>query len=115
MVLETKVATLELFATNTCFPDDLSSVPCMQAFAYVRDNGGIDTEGSYPYEASDDHCRYSNRTRGADDIGHVDLPEGDEKQLQSVVAQIGPISVGIDASYDFIAYKKGKHCIQWHT
>lgn len=27
------------------------------AFKYIRDNHGIDTEKTYPYEATDDKCR----------------------------------------------------------
>ncbi|VDK71554.1 unnamed protein product [Gongylonema pulchrum] len=77
------------------------------AFAYIKDNDGIDTEASYPYEASDEKCRYTNRTRGANEIGKIDLREGDEKQLQIAVARIGPVSVGIDASSNLTGYSKG--------
>ena len=68
------------------------------AFAYIKDNGGIDTEESYPYEGEDDTCRYNKRNRGATDIGFVDVPQGDEDALKGAIATIGPVAVAIDAS-----------------
>ena len=56
------------------------------AFQYIKDNGGIDTEKSYPYEAEDDKCRYNPVYRGATDIGFVDVPAGDEEALKSAIA-----------------------------
>merc|ERR1719244_518985 len=34
------------------------------AFRYIKENGGIDTESSYPYEGEEDVCRYNPKWKG---------------------------------------------------
>jgi len=78
------------------------------AFKYIKANGGIDTEASYPYEARDGKCRYNPATIGATLVGFTDIPEGDEEALTQAIATVGPISVAIDAShFSFQLYHKG--------
>jgi len=78
------------------------------AFEYIMKNGGIDTELSYPYDATDHSCKFNNDTVGATDTGYVDITSGDEDALKTAVATVGPISVAIDAShYSFQFYSKG--------
>lgn len=78
------------------------------AFRYIKDNGGIDTEKSYPYEGIDDSCHFNKATIGATDRGSVDIPQGDEKKMAEAVATIGPVSVAIDASHEsFQFYSEG--------
>lgn len=78
------------------------------AFRYIKDNGGIDTEKSYPYEGIDDSCHFNKATVGATDTGFVDIPEGDEVKMMKAVATMGPISVAIDASHEsFQLYSDG--------
>jgi len=79
-----------------------------QAFAYIKDNKGIDTEDSYPYHAVDQKCKFNPATVGATDTGFVDISSGDEDALTNAIATIGPISVAIDASQDsFQFYSDG--------
>lgn len=88
------------------------------AFKYVKQNGGIDTEQSYPYNLTNPGtytCRYRKSDSGATCTGYVDLPKGNEKSLQEAVAFIGPISGAVDASHiGFQMYKSGvyddQHC-----
>jgi len=79
-----------------------------QAFTYVKENNGIDTEASYPYEAVDNTCRFKAADVGATDTGFTDITSKDENALQQAVATVGPISVAIDASHaSFQLYKSG--------
>ncbi|XP_023160082.2 cathepsin L [Drosophila hydei] len=78
------------------------------AFRYIKDNGGIDTEKSYPYEGIDDSCHFNKASIGATDRGFVDIPQGNEQKMSEAVATIGPVSVAIDASHEsFQFYSEG--------
>ncbi|KAK1793229.1 hypothetical protein P4O66_011410 [Electrophorus voltai] len=79
-----------------------------QAFDYIKDNGGIDTEESYPYEAVDGECRFKPDSVAATCTGYVDITSGDEDALKEAVATIGPVSVAIDAGHSsFQLYDSG--------
>ncbi|XP_054662344.1 cathepsin K isoform X2 [Grus americana] len=78
------------------------------AFEYVRQNRGIDSEDAYPYVGQDESCMYNPRGKAAKCRGYREIPEGNEKALKRAVARIGPVSVGIDASLpSFQFYSRG--------
>ncbi|XP_007249826.2 cathepsin S [Astyanax mexicanus] len=79
-----------------------------QAFQYVIDNGGIDSDASYPYNGMDGQCKYNPSDRAANCTSYSFLPEGNEEALKTAVATIGPVSVAIDATRpQFILYRSG--------
>lgn len=78
------------------------------AFQYIKENGGIDTESGYPYDGEDDKCRFKSKKVGATDTGFVDVKEGDEDALKDAIAANGPVSIAIDASqFSFQFYHSG--------
>ncbi|KAI1902308.1 hypothetical protein AGOR_G00043430 [Albula goreensis] len=80
----------------------------INAFKYVKKNGGIDSEEAYPYVGEDQSCAYNKTGKAAEIRGFKEVPEGSEKALQAAVAKFGPISVGIDASLGtFFQYRRG--------
>uniref|UniRef100_A0A8C6YVN7 Cathepsin K n=1 Tax=Nothoprocta perdicaria TaxID=30464 RepID=A0A8C6YVN7_NOTPE len=79
------------------------------AFEYVRQNRGIDSEDAYPYIGQDESCMYSPSGKAAKCRGYREIPEGNEKALKRAVARVGPVSVGIDASLpSFQFYSRGE-------
>merc|ERR1719412_1013983 len=79
------------------------------AYGYIKENKGIDTESSYPYTAkTGKKCLFKAEDVGATLQSYKSIPKGDEDALQKAVASVGPISVGIDAGHpSFQHYKKG--------
>uniref|UniRef100_A0A3Q1FF65 Cathepsin S n=1 Tax=Acanthochromis polyacanthus TaxID=80966 RepID=A0A3Q1FF65_9TELE len=69
-----------------------------QAFQYVTENHGVDSDSSYPYTGKYGHCHYEPQYRAANCSGFVFLQDGDEDALKVALANVGPISVAIDAS-----------------
>ncbi|XP_062136114.1 procathepsin L-like [Drosophila sulfurigaster albostrigata] len=78
----------------------------IEALNYVRDNGGINTESSYPYEGEDKSCRYNKNNIGSKISAVIQIASGDEAALASAVAKKGPISVCVDGSL-FQYYQSG--------
>ncbi|KAK9514359.1 hypothetical protein VZT92_027832 [Zoarces viviparus] len=80
-----------------------------QAFQYVIDNQGIDSDASYPYRGQQSQqCLYKAAHRAANCSSYSFLPQGDEGALKEAIATIGPISVAIDATRPtFAFYRSG--------
>lgn len=79
-----------------------------EAFKYVKNNGGINTAASYPYEESRGTCRYTPKNSDVTITDFKRIPRGNEEKLQEALATIGPISVSIDASSEkFDFYSSG--------
>ena len=80
------------------------------AFQYMIDHqsGAIDTEASYKYSGSDGTCAYNKANAGATISKYADVPIGDEAALMDAVANVGPISVGVDAGLGWQLYFGGE-------
>jgi len=73
----------------------------------IRVAQGIDTEKSYPYKGVDQTCNFTTANIGARANAFAILTPGSEEVLKEAVANIGPISVCIDAAGGFMSYSGG--------
>ena len=74
-----------------------------EAFEYINDQGGIDTESSYPYEGVDDSsCRYNPSNIGATDVGYGYIKSGEEDDLKSAIALEVAINPEVLLDHDLI-------------
>ncbi|GJQ70285.1 hypothetical protein Trydic_g15237 [Trypoxylus dichotomus] len=74
---------------------------------YIWKNPGISKEATYTYEGVDGLCRYK-KEEDVKITGYIEIPEGVERALENVVANLGPVAVGVDASHmTFQFYSEG--------
>ena len=80
------------------------------AFRYIE-KFGLESEEAYPYTHSDGECAYSEKkvhVNAADMRAFVNVTSGNEHALTNAIAEVGPISVAIDAShFSFQFYHSG--------
>ena len=77
-----------------------------KAMLYVK-KYGIDTEKTYPYNATDSTCSFNKTNVGATVNDVVLLPSGNMTLFYHALGTIGPMSIAIDAEYDFQFYSSG--------
>jgi len=78
-----------------------------QAFEYIINNKGVDTESSYPYQGEDGTCHFSKKNIGATLTSYVNVTSGDENDLLTEAVN-GPVSIAMDAGLDsFQFYTSG--------
>ena len=70
-------------------------------------NSGIDMESAYPYQAIDESCNFTKNGSNTNITNLVRIPEDSVLHLMDALLTVGPISVAIDAEYDFQMYKSG--------
>jgi C1A family cysteine protease len=79
------------------------------AFEYMiaSQDGRDDTESSYPYSGRDGSCNFAGSSTSTPIKGYSDVKSGDESALESAVANIGPISVAVNANMFWQLYSGG--------
>jgi len=78
------------------------------AFEYIiSNNQGIDSEASYPYTAETGTCKFNAANVVTHLVSYTDVPSGNEGALTTDIADIGPISVAIDASHSSFQFYSG--------
>jgi C1A family cysteine protease len=80
------------------------------AFEYMitKQSGKDDTESAYSYKGVDGTCSFSAAKAGAAAVSnYTDIAKGDEASLKDAVANVGPISVAVDANMFWQLYGGG--------
>lgn len=79
------------------------------AFDYLikKQDGGIDTEDSYPYLGKNSKCEFNVNNVGARILNWTDIPIGDENSMLDAIANVGVLSVALDASKQWQLYNGG--------
>eukprot|EP00612_Vaucheria_litorea_P004134 CAMPEP_0171461018 /NCGR_PEP_ID=MMETSP0945-20130129/5645_1 /TAXON_ID=109269 /ORGANISM="Vaucheria litorea, Strain CCMP2940" /LENGTH=371 /DNA_ID=CAMNT_0011987303 /DNA_START=62 /DNA_END=1174 /DNA_ORIENTATION=- len=77
------------------------------AFQYIHSVGGLDTEKSYTYKATDESCKFNGKNVGATVQASVNITFQDEDELLKAVGSVGPVSIAYEVADDFKSYAGG--------
>jgi len=77
------------------------------AFTFLAQNGGIQSEISYPYEGIDNKCRFNSNYVVTKLSGSVNITQGDEQEIERTVANLGVVSIAYQVVQDFRFYTSG--------
>jgi len=85
-----------------------------QAFEYIKYNGGLDTEESYPYTGVNGVCHYRPENAAVQVKDSVNITLNAEDELKNAVGLVRPVSVAFQVIDGFRQYKSGvytsDHC-----
>jgi len=77
-------------------------------FMITKQDGLDDTESSYPYKGVDGSCSFKAGNAGPASVkSFTDITQGDENSLKDAVANVGPVSVAVDANTFWQLYGGG--------
>ncbi|CAK9196708.1 unnamed protein product, partial [Sphagnum jensenii] len=68
------------------------------AYNYVMEAGGLESESDYPYKGSNGKCKYDSNKIAAKVTNFTNIPI-DEDQMAAYLVHQGPLAVGINAAY----------------
>jgi cathepsin F len=90
---------------HQCDPDekDACDAGCngglmTNAYKYVMEAGGLETETDYPYKGTDGKCKYDSNKIAAKVTNFTNIPV-DENQIAAYLVQRGPLAIGINAEF----------------
>ncbi|XP_067456527.1 cathepsin K-like [Thunnus thynnus] len=78
----------------------------IDAFKYVQDNGGMNSEKDYPYIGKKQRCRYKPSAKAAQCKDFIEIPVGNECALADALYKVGPLCVTVDSG-NFKHYETG--------
>eukprot|EP00245_Coleochaete_scutata_P016469 TRINITY_DN7704_c0_g1_i1.p1 TRINITY_DN7704_c0_g1~~TRINITY_DN7704_c0_g1_i1.p1 ORF type:complete len:382 (+),score=87.73 TRINITY_DN7704_c0_g1_i1:75-1220(+) len=78
------------------------------AFEYMIENGGLETEAAYPYQGMDNKCKFE-KGKVAATVANFTVVPVDEEQIAAYLLKYGPLAVGINAAF-MQTYMGGVSC-----
>lgn len=68
------------------------------AYKYIEEAGGLESESDYPYEGRDRSCRSKKDKAAVKVSSYKFAPSEDENEIKTFLANVGPLAVALNAN-----------------